>query len=101
MNYFFLTWYIDVLYVFFFLGTTKSAEDIIKLRADLKNAPNHVFGDHLKCRETFCKDKSDSEKNVFPLLDGSFLAEIHKLIDKMVRKADTLVFNTTTNSAER
>lgn len=86
---------------YIFLGTTKSADDIINLRKDLKNAPNHVFGDHIQCRETFCKNKTGSEKNVFPLLDGSFLAEIHKLIDKMVRKADTLVFNTTTNSAER
>lgn len=68
----------------------------------MKNAPNHVFGDHRRCKETYCQDKAETKDvNVIEKLDPEFSVEIYKLMDRLVRKADSLVMNSTTNAAER
>ncbi|XP_054265988.1 uncharacterized protein LOC128988593 [Macrosteles quadrilineatus] len=82
-------------------GPTRSLQDIALLRQDLKNAPNHVFGDHSVCRQTYCVNQSDEEENMLNKLDPDFITEIRKLVDKLERKAETLVLNETTNAAER
>lgn len=82
-------------------GPTRSLQDITNLRNDLKNAPNHVFGDHNVCRDTYCTLKTAGEVNVLNKMDPELLTEIRKLVDKLERKAETLVLNETTNVAER
>lgn len=41
-------------------SVNRSSNDIANLRIDLKNAPDHVFENHSKCRE-FCKRKNSGE----------------------------------------
>lgn len=36
-----------------------STENTIKLAGDIRNCVNHVFGDHSKCADDFCKADSD------------------------------------------
>lgn len=81
-------------------GVTKNAQDISNLRATLKNAPDHVFGNHQKCG-TFCKRKELKEENVLPKIDGAVLNKIRTIIGNVEWKADSLVFNETTNIAEK
>ncbi|XP_063234908.1 uncharacterized protein LOC134537900 isoform X3 [Bacillus rossius redtenbacheri] len=72
------------------------------LRADLRNAPEHVFGCHENCRSTFCKRKSTGETNLLPDLEkAGLLQPLRILIANLEKKADKLVSNSTTNSAER
>lgn len=71
------------------------------LRDDLKNAPYHVLGSHLNCRPAYCTRSNTNEKNNVPLMEsGKIMSEIIAIVDKVVRKADCLVYNTTTNIAE-
>ncbi len=54
----------------FITGTSKSLKEIEVLRVDLKNAPNHVFEDHRRCRDEFCKLKAEpGEANVLETLE--------------------------------
>lgn len=71
------------------------------LREDLKNAPYHVLGSHKNCRPTYCTRSNMNEKDNVPLMEsGKIMSEILAIVDKVTRKADRLVFNTTTNIAE-
>lgn len=81
-------------------GVTKSSQDILNLRHDLRNTPDHVFGKHDQCR-SFCTRKTVGEENVLPHIDVDFLCKIRALIGNMESKCDSLVFNQTTNVAER
>lgn len=81
-------------------GVTKSIEDVKNLRQDLKNAPDHVFGNHTKCRD-FCNRKNNNEDNVMERMDNDFCNRIRTVIGNLESKADSLVFNQTTNVAER
>lgn len=81
-------------------GVTKSSEAVKNLRHDLHNAPDHVFGKHDKCR-SFCTRKTIGEENVLPQMDVDFLCKIRALIGNLESKCDSLVFDQTTNVAER
>lgn len=71
------------------------------LREDLKNAPFHVLGSHKNCRPAYCTRSNTEENNNVPLMEsGKIMSEIIAIVDKVTRKADRLVFNTTTNIAE-
>ncbi|KAF0747565.1 YqaJ domain-containing protein, partial [Aphis craccivora] len=71
------------------------------LREDLKNAPFHVLGSHKNCHPTYCTWSNMNEKDNVPLMEsGKIMSEILAIVDKVTRKADRLVFNTTTNIAE-
>lgn len=72
------------------------------LRGDLRNAPDHVFGSHERCRSVFCNRKQNGERNLLPDLEkAGLLQPIRILIANLEKKADKLVSNSTTNSAER
>ncbi|XP_039290407.1 uncharacterized protein LOC111056373 [Nilaparvata lugens] len=81
-------------------GVNRNAQDMVNLRATLKNAPDHVFGNHNKCG-TFCKRKELNEENVLPEIDVVVMSKIRTLIGNVESKAESLVFNETTNIAER
>lgn len=52
----------------------------------------------INCAETYCKGKNEcsSESNVLLFLDPAFTStEINKLTDRLVRKVNSLVPNTT------
>lgn len=34
---------------------------LMDLKSDLVNGPNHVFGDHTKCRKYFCQDTKEGK----------------------------------------
>ncbi|KAK4877152.1 hypothetical protein RN001_009658 [Aquatica leii] len=70
--------------------------------AYLINIPHHVFGKHSNCRLDYCKRMDCNEQNFIPLLTScNLFVEIVKLIENVMGKADRLVANETTNSAER
>lgn len=76
--------------------------DTRQLCEDLRNIPYHVFGNHEKCRDEYCTRKTNKEENYIPLLQTSVLFEkICKVVDNVVRKANRLSRNVTTNYAER
>lgn len=76
--------------------------DIHNLRTDLKNSTKHIFGDHQFCRREVCKKETVLSENVVPLLESAnIFTEIVKITDNVVRKADRLNQNVTTNLAER
>ncbi|XP_063222664.1 uncharacterized protein LOC134531069 [Bacillus rossius redtenbacheri] len=81
----------------------KQGTDAIEiLRQDLRNVPDHVFGNHKNCRSTFCKRKESGEKNLLPDLEkAGLLQPIRNLMANLEKKADKLVTNSTTNAAER
>ncbi|KAF5286795.1 hypothetical protein FQR65_LT02213 [Abscondita terminalis] len=65
---------------------TKSSETNL-LCQDLRNIPNHVFGDHSNCRLEYCTRKDSGEENLLLLLQSTpVLEEIRKHIDFLVRK---------------
>jgi hypothetical protein len=45
--------------------------DVEKLKADFKNGPHHVFGDHTNCSVQYCDRKGKNEANHVPELVGS------------------------------
>nr|CAD7257524.1 unnamed protein product [Timema shepardi] len=72
------------------------------LRQDLFNALDHVCGKHDYCRGTFCRRKDSEEENVLSrLVSSNLICPIKKLMDRLIRNSDRLVFNKTTNQAER
>lgn len=81
-------------------GVTKSAQDVVNLRQDIKNAPDHVFGNHNRCRE-FCNRKENHEQDDTKKVDPLFFGKIRTLVGNVESKADSLVYNQTTNVAER
>lgn len=81
-------------------GVTRNAQDIANLRHDIKNVPDHVFGNHKNCRD-FCKRKISGEENVLLKLDTNLICKIRTLIGNVECKAESLVFNQTTNVAEK
>jgi hypothetical protein len=74
--------------------------NITQLKLDLKNGPNHVFGEHSECRADYCK-KTHPDVNNVPYLEKSLMMKGIRLhLDGIIQKADRLVTNVTTNSAE-
>ncbi|KAF2889994.1 hypothetical protein ILUMI_16179, partial [Ignelater luminosus] len=72
------------------------------LMQDLRNLPYHIFGSHDSCRDVVCTRKLNNEENLVGLLQEDHLfEEIKKCVDNVVRKADRLQKNVTTNYAER
>ncbi|XP_063229100.1 uncharacterized protein LOC134534548 [Bacillus rossius redtenbacheri] len=81
-------------------GRSNSNSEI--LRADLRNGPHHVFGDHSNCRDTYCSRKDYNEEDkVALLLPTTLWPALQMALDPLVQKADRLVGNYTTNQAER
>ncbi|KAK4881993.1 hypothetical protein RN001_005312 [Aquatica leii] len=73
-----------------------------QLCEDLKNIPYHVFGNHSNCRTEYCTRKKNNEEIYIPLLQTSGLFdEIIKVIENVIRKANRITRNVTTNYAER
>lgn len=79
----------------------EKSHDVNILRQDLKNASYHVLGSHDNCRPAYCTRSNMDKKNHVPLMkSGKIMSEILATVDKVTRKADRLVYNTTTNIAE-
>ncbi|KAK4885822.1 hypothetical protein RN001_002093 [Aquatica leii] len=54
------------------------------------------------CSNSFCTKKKSAETNHVPELNNTKLFdEIKKIVDVIIRKADRIAFNETTNQAER
>lgn len=71
------------------------------LKQDLMNSVFHVWVNHYNCRNTYCKRKDAGDADVtHRLISAKMMVPIKKLLDRLVRNADRLVFNTT-NQAER
>ncbi|XP_044759630.1 uncharacterized protein LOC123317261 [Coccinella septempunctata] len=78
-----------------------NAQDTVMLRNDLRNALYHVFGNHSNCRDSYCKRKNSGEEDYTKNMTPDFFMEILTNIEPMVHKADRLIYNETTNQAER
>lgn len=84
------------------IANSASENNTTQLREDLRNGQYHVFGDHSKCRDAYCKRQKVGEENKMPLISSSPVwPAILKALDPLVSKADKLTLNVTTNQAER
>lgn len=80
-------------------------QKVFALKADISNAPYHVFGDHTKCDAYFCKFKngteSESIKNYVPALKSSLMFEkLLQINSRLVMNAKSLIHKVHSNSAE-
>lgn len=78
-----------------------NVNDYNALRIELRNAPDHIFGNHEKCSDSFCKKKNLIDTDFTKAMDVGFYTEIRKILEPMINKADRLSHNQTTNQAER
>ncbi|XP_054259250.1 uncharacterized protein LOC128983994 [Macrosteles quadrilineatus] len=81
-------------------GSSTSTTNVPKLRQAITNSLDHVFGNHERCEE-FCVRKESGEENVIMQLDHDFLNKLRTVIGNVASKCQSLVFNETTNLAER
>ncbi|CAL1267437.1 unnamed protein product [Larinioides sclopetarius] len=75
---------------------------VLNLIENLRNLPNHVFGEHNKCKETCERKNLEPDKIVYPLMRSSGLlhaieSEIGRIL---VACSNTLIWNATNNPAE-
>ncbi|CAL1289267.1 unnamed protein product [Larinioides sclopetarius] len=75
---------------------------VLNLIENLRNVPNHVFGEHNKCKETCERKNLEPDKIVYPLMRSSGLlhaieSEIGRIL---VACSNTLIWNATNNPAE-
>ncbi|XP_042912555.1 uncharacterized protein [Parasteatoda tepidariorum] len=79
-----------------------SSEAIAKLSAELKNGPSHVFGKHDNCEEFCSRKDSQEDDSVYKLMmETGMLSDIQAIVQRvLIQSADSLIWNTTNNSAE-
>lgn len=64
---------------------------------DLINIPRHVFGDHMRCKEYFCKKIGTRENHS---LGGKVFYMVNNSFNQMAQRSDRLIHNVTSNLAE-
>ncbi|CAH1107426.1 unnamed protein product [Psylliodes chrysocephalus] len=71
------------------------------IKKDLVNGPNHVFGNHQHCLETYCDESGNVTKNQIPFLeDSGIIYHINASLDRVVVNSHSLIKNETSNRAE-
>ncbi|CAI6371889.1 unnamed protein product [Macrosiphum euphorbiae] len=71
------------------------------LKSDLVNGPNHVFGDHTKCRKYFCQGKKEGENNlVDELKQFELWDDITRARHLLTYHTESLMYNFNNNAAE-
>ncbi|ODM87173.1 hypothetical protein Ocin01_19509 [Orchesella cincta] len=75
----------------------------VQLFEDIANVPQHVFGDHSKCRDYFCDPAGDrrKEKNLVPFMSNMALWDpLKKAVAFVANLAPGLIHKRNTNWAE-
>lgn len=72
------------------------------LRADILNAPHHVFGDHEECAEYYCKKpRPANEINYIPeLKEADAYKTLRGLVLRVADESDSLILNENNNKVE-
>ncbi|KAF4528233.1 hypothetical protein B566_EDAN016008 [Ephemera danica] len=71
------------------------------LRFDFENLPNHVFGDHSKCRPYIRDHCKIDEENLIPFLqEKRVFHDIKSVLKSLINNAHSLIKNKTSNLAE-
>lgn len=77
---------------------------ILALRNDIKNIPNHCFGDHTRCAAYFCKPENKTKEtvNMVPTLkkDETF-EEIMKNLNRLTQNSESLIEDVDSNISEK
>ncbi|VDI80112.1 Hypothetical predicted protein [Mytilus galloprovincialis] len=74
---------------------------IRKLKHDILNTVNHVFGIHENCSDDFCKEESRGDSlNPVSHVDPVLRQDISRLLVRLENKASSLITCQTTNLAE-
>lgn len=79
-------------------------QKIYNLRRDIKNIPNHIFGDHMNCSSYFCKKENTklSTLNLVPeMKKNQIFEEIVSNLDRLSYHASSLLHDVDSNSAEQ
>ncbi|KAK3924265.1 Endoribonuclease YbeY [Frankliniella fusca] len=80
---------------------TNAGKSITQLKADLRNGPQHVFGNHQKCRQTFCQRKDSGEPDLTEQAKAlGVLDEVYGALQPLYSEAHKLEDNETTNDCE-
>lgn len=77
-------------------GIISYEEKLARLKADVINGPNHVFGDHDNCSQYFCQRQKKGKIKLFFFLYTLFrLLKCSRSVDKKIRQGKkSLKFNT-------
>ena len=70
------------------------------LADDIRNGPRHVFGDHTKCKQYYCKNAGTDESKGKIRNNKSAFDNVIKLAYILALKSETLIHNATSNLAE-
>lgn len=75
--------------------------DVNRLKEDIRNTVNHVFGNHFQCREDICDRAGETIDDRTPELTSSGAHHhIYGALAQVLTKADLLIDNETNNRAE-
>ncbi|KAK4885602.1 hypothetical protein RN001_001873 [Aquatica leii] len=81
--------------------TQPFASKASSLQNDIKNSPNHIFGDHSSCDSYFCTKNTETEENLVPELKSSGLFDLIKKINlRLAYNATSLLHDIDTNAVE-
>lgn len=79
---------------------TTDQDKIKKIKDDIRNSANHVFGQHDNCAEYFCK-RPIEQNSVPELKESGIWIDIQKHLSLLVNNAGSLLLDVTNNSAEQ
>lgn len=78
-------------------------DKIRNLKIDIKNAANHVFGDHKNCASYYCKpEKYTNDTNLVPDLQACGIwTDIQQYLLMLLSNAESLILDITNNTVEQ
>ncbi|CAG9825719.1 unnamed protein product [Phaedon cochleariae] len=79
----------------------KSTPCVANLKHDLQNVVSHVFGNHRNCRAENCLKVGQCNENDFQKASTETQLRIMRIVGNLTSKADSLITDSTSNSAEQ
>ncbi|CAG9812865.1 unnamed protein product [Phaedon cochleariae] len=79
----------------------KSTPCVANLKHDLQNVVSHVFGNHRNCRAKNCLKVGQCNENDFQEASTETQLRIMRIVGNLTSKADSLITDSTSNSAEQ
>lgn len=76
---------------------------VMALRHDIINCTSHVFGQHDRCADYFCKGTNGKQNdvNLVPaLVSANMWTPIQKLVDRLANQSRSMIFRATNNLCE-
>lgn len=75
---------------------------ILLLKKDIFNSIDHIFGDHNRCEQYFCKGAKDNEENLVPIITECGLkVDVINCLKRILNYSSSLLMNKNNNAAEQ